>query len=340
MARSGGIARVKGVPPMKKLTRIRIGISATATWRALLRTTLTASSALPRQASWMPTACSTALPAMATMTRPAKTWLMPRTSIAGSSASTNHSETKAAPSPAPQRTTMAVVSGQASSRLWASAGMVRSPCGEHRADRDGVDDEEHDGADHGQRLLVLAGGQVELVGEGREDERGDGEHEERGDHPRRLAAEAQGAVAPAAGDEGEAEDEEGVREDRADQRGLDDGDEPGLEREDADEELGEVADRGLDDAGRGGAEVVAELVGRLADEVGDAGEGERRRRRRWRRRGAAAKWSAPATTTMATEIAMTRMSPRPSPATMRSPPLPAPVVPFRGGGRNPAVRRR
>ena len=37
------------------------------------------------------------------------------------------------------------------------------------------------------------------------------------------------------------------------ERGLDDGDEPGLEREDADEELGQVADRRLDDAGRGRA---------------------------------------------------------------------------------------
>ena len=224
MARSGGIASVKGVPPMKKLTRIRIGISATATWRALLRTTLTASSALPRQASWMPTTCSTALPAIATMTRPAKAWLMPRASIAGSSAATNHSETSAAARPAPQRTTMAVVSGQASSRVCASAGMVRSPCVSIARIEMRVDDQQHDGADHGQRLLVLAGGQVELVGEGREDERGDGEHQQRGDHPRRLAAEAQGAVPPAAGGEGEAEDEEGVREDRADQRGLDDGD--------------------------------------------------------------------------------------------------------------------
>ena len=40
----------------------------------------------------------------------------------------------------------------------------------------------------------------------------------------------------------------------------------------ADEELGQVADRRLDDAGRGRAQVVAELVGRLADQVGDAGE--------------------------------------------------------------------
>ncbi len=119
---------------------------------------------------------------------------------------------------------------------------------------------------------MLARRQVQHVGERRQDHRGDREHEQARDHPRGLAAEAQHAVVPAAGEEGEAEDEERVREDRADERGLDDSDEPGLEREDGDEELGQVADRRLDDAGRGRGQVIAELVGRFADQVGDAGE--------------------------------------------------------------------
>ena len=101
----------------------------------------------------------------------------------------------------------------------------------------------------------------------------------------RAALEAQHLVPPAAGHEGEAEDEERVDEDRADQRGLHQGDEPGPEREDADEELGQVADRRLDDAGRRRAEVVAEVVGRLADQVGDPAERQRRRREGEERRG-------------------------------------------------------
>jgi hypothetical protein len=44
----------------------------------------------------MPTTFSTALPAMATMTSPAKAWLMFKVSIAGSRAVTNQSETSAA----------------------------------------------------------------------------------------------------------------------------------------------------------------------------------------------------------------------------------------------------
>ena len=155
-----------------------------------------------------------------------------------------------------------------------------------RPGQDREDEEEDERADHRERLLVLARRQVQAVGERRQHHGGDREHQERGDHPRRAALEAQDAVPPAAGDEGEAEDEERVAEDRADQRGLHHGDEPGPEREDADEELGQVADRRLDDAGRGGAEVVAELVGRLADQVGDAGERQRRRREGEERRGA------------------------------------------------------
>jgi hypothetical protein len=64
-----------------------------------LSTTLTARSALPSTASRIPTTFSTALPAIATMTRPAKAWLMPSIFIAGSRASTNQSDTRAAAIP-------------------------------------------------------------------------------------------------------------------------------------------------------------------------------------------------------------------------------------------------
>ena len=49
----------------------------------------------------------------------------------------------------------------------------------------------------------------------------------RRDHPRRIGGEALDAVPCAADDEGEAEHEQAVAEDRPDQRRLDDGDEPG-----------------------------------------------------------------------------------------------------------------
>ena len=50
-------------------------------------------------ASTTPTACSTALPAIATITRPANAWEMPVDWIVGSSAWTNQSDTNPAATP-------------------------------------------------------------------------------------------------------------------------------------------------------------------------------------------------------------------------------------------------
>ena len=81
-------------------------------------------------------------------------------------------------------------------------------------------------------------------------------------------------------DERDPEHEHAVREDRADERGLHDVDEPSAQREDRDEELGQVAERGLDDTGAAGAEPGPELLRRRADETSegserDRGDGER-----------------------------------------------------------------
>ncbi|MCU1673366.1 MAG: hypothetical protein JWN77_1479 [Frankiales bacterium] len=79
-------------------------------------------------ASWMPTTFSTALDAMATMTRPANASEMCSVSIAGVSATTNQSETNAAPTPATASMPMASPSGQA--RAWPSASCwTASPSG-------------------------------------------------------------------------------------------------------------------------------------------------------------------------------------------------------------------
>ena len=53
-----------------------------------------------RAASWTPTTFSTALPAIATITSPAKAFEIPSDLTAGSSAWMNQSETKAEPTPA------------------------------------------------------------------------------------------------------------------------------------------------------------------------------------------------------------------------------------------------
>ena len=91
-----------------------------------------------------------------------------------------------------------------------------------------------------------------------------------------AAPNALDAVPPAAEEERQPEDEQAVGQDRPDQRGLDDDDQAGLEREDRDEQLGQVAQRRLEDAGLARPEPMAELVGARADEPGQPGQGDRR----------------------------------------------------------------
>jgi hypothetical protein len=77
----------------------------------------------------------------------------------------------------------------------------------------------------------------------------------------------------AADEQREAEDEQRVREHRPDERRAHDLDQPRAEREEADQQLGQVAERRLQHAGGARAESVAELLGRRAD-----GGGEERQR--------------------------------------------------------------
>src|SRR6266851_3877523 len=60
----------------------------------------------------MPTTCSTAFPARATITSPVKAGEICSTVIAGVKADTNQSETNAEPTPAPTKTTTANQNGQ------------------------------------------------------------------------------------------------------------------------------------------------------------------------------------------------------------------------------------
>ena len=75
-----------------------------------------------------------------------------------------------------------------------------------------------------------------------------------------------------ADDERDPEHEHAVREDRADERRLDDVDEAAVEREERDEELGQVPESGLNDARPAGAQSGAELLGRGPDEAGERGQ--------------------------------------------------------------------
>ena len=113
-------------------------------------------------------------------------------------------------------------------------------------------------------------------GQGRDHQGGDGHDEQRGDHPDGLDAERLDAVLQSAEAEGEPEDEQAVGQDRADQRALDHHDQSGAQAEDPDEQLGQVAQGRLQDAGQPGPEALAELLGALAHESGQAGQGDRR----------------------------------------------------------------
>src|SRR3954453_18081757 len=75
----------------------------TAIWATEFLTTEIARSAWPLLARMRAVAFSTALPAMATITSPAKAREIPSDSMAGERAEMNQSETKAAPTPAAAR---------------------------------------------------------------------------------------------------------------------------------------------------------------------------------------------------------------------------------------------
>ena len=92
--------------------------------------------------------------------------------------------------------------------------------------------------------------------------RRDGQHEQRRDRAGLVGRELLGAVPEPAEDEREAQHEEAVGEDGADEGVPHHDDEPGLEREEADEQFRQVAERRLEHAGRTGAQPHAQLVGR------------------------------------------------------------------------------
>src|SRR5262249_45505190 len=103
---------------------------------------------------------------------------------------------------------------------------------------------------------------------------GRGEQRQRRDRPRTRRVEQLGAVSQAACEEREAEHEQTVSEHRADQRRLDDADEPSVERKQCDEQFGKVAERRLDRAGGSGSESASELFGGRPDQASEDREGK------------------------------------------------------------------
>ena len=137
-----------------------------------------------------------------------------------------------------------------------------------------VDDQEDDGAGIAERAGVGCRRRVEAHGQGRDEEGADGQQEQRADHARGLGVEALGPVAEAAGHEGRAQHQEHVAEHRADQGGAHHIGQAVAQGEDADEQLGQVAEAGLEQAGGAWAQTLADLLDGLADLGGQGGQGE------------------------------------------------------------------
>ena len=237
---------------------------------------LIARSGLLRSAIWIPTTFSTALPAIATMTSPTNSSDRPSVAIAGRSASTNQSETRAAPSARGEQDAEREPQRPDIELLDRRLDRARSRAATDRERHRGREHDEQDDRDEDADLLGVAGvRRTRHRRQGRHRERGDREHQQHRHRADRLSVEPLRAVAQAAEEEGEPEHEQRVGEDRADERRLHHDDEPRLQAEDRDEELGQVAQRRLEDAGRARAEAVAELIRALADEAGQAGQGDR-----------------------------------------------------------------
>jgi hypothetical protein len=98
------------------------------------------------------------------------------------------------------------------------------------------------------------------------------------DDPGTRCVEALDPVPKPADGECKAEDEDAVGEDRADQGGLNELDQAVVEREEADEELGQVAECRLNSARAGRSEAAAELLCRQSNGSGKCGNRQCRQR--------------------------------------------------------------
>ena len=134
------------------------------------------------------------------------------------------------------------------------------------------DDEEHDGRDVGESALVMPDGDVQVGAQARDHQDRHGQHEQDHDVAGAFGRKGLRAVLEAADDERQAQDEQHIGEDRADERRLDDPDQARTEGEDPEEQFRKVAERGLDDAGHPRAEAVPQPVDAAPDDRGEDAE--------------------------------------------------------------------
>ena len=148
---------------------------------------------------------------------------------------------------------------------------------QRRGQRQGEDDQQHDRDGDRQRLLVMRGRRVRLRREARQHQRGGGQRHQHARRARPADGEPLRAVLQAAHDERQAEHQQQVGQDRADDRRLDDDQVTLAQREERDEQLRQIAERALQHAGRAGTEAVAEPLDAAPDERGqhrDRGGGQ------------------------------------------------------------------
>ena len=219
-----------------RLTNTRTGVSSSATCSAELTITEIAKSGRLRAASCTPTTFSTALPAIATITRPAKPWLMCiaccRRRQRGDEPVTDELRRRCRASPSTTTVTRSDQRGGSppeSPRLSRKDGSVTKkrtistpaqirlsvrPCGAagvwNVCASVGI-----------ERIAAANAARVAIMRAVRRVER-------------------LGAVAQAADEERDPEHEDAVRDDRADERGLHDADEPFAQREERDEQLRQI----------------------------------------------------------------------------------------------------
>ena len=121
---------------------------------------------------------------------------------------------------------------------------------------------------------MAAGPVADLVGQAEQHDDRDREQEQCRRVLRQARAKAHHAVGRRAGsgDDREAEHEQPVREQRAHDRRPGDDELAGREREQHDEELGQVPERGLQGSRDRGAEPLADGLGRNRDRPGESGQ--------------------------------------------------------------------
>ena len=227
--------------------------------------------------------CSAALPTIATTITPTKTSVSPSVRLASSTAPTSTSLIQATKAVATSRTTddfrltPAATSWRAASAS-SPVGVVQVLVRDEAEDQvqDVGDDQDH--ADRQAQLVLDAGGVgADQRVEDRRDDQADGGQDHQGRaHARGRPVERWIEDSEPARQQARPQDQQEVADDAARQRRLDHVVEPLEQREQGDDQLGGVAEGGVQKAPDARPEPVRERLGRLADQPGQRDDGQRR----------------------------------------------------------------